>query len=70
MSIWTELLFLHGHIATPTALALIAPAAAHVAPAAAHVAADPAAPAGPAPPAAAATAEPYHHPLRTVGQLC
>jgi hypothetical protein len=67
MSIWTELLFLHGHIATPTALALIAPAAACVAPAAARVAADPAAPAGP--PAAAATAEPYHHPLRTVGQL-
>jgi hypothetical protein len=23
MSIWTDLLFLHGHIATPTALALV-----------------------------------------------
>jgi len=59
MSIWTELLFLHGHVATPTALALIAPAAV-------RGAADPTAR---PPQAAATTAEPYRHPLRAVGQL-
>lgn len=73
MSIWTELLFLHGHIATPAALALItqscaAGAARPAAPEAASTAA-PATAAAQAPRAAAATGEPIHHALRTVGQL-
>jgi hypothetical protein len=67
MSIWTDLLIRHGHIATPTALALIAPLR-------------PARPATPAartsepsrrPDAAAdyRPATPVPHPLRSVGQL-
>lgn len=59
MSIWIELLLLHGHVATPRALALIAPAAVRGA----------AEPAAPPAPAATATPEPYRHPLRAVGQL-
>ena len=63
MSIWTELLFLHGHIATPMALAQITQAGARVAaPAAAH-------PPITSAPATPATGEPYCHPLRAVGQL-
>jgi hypothetical protein len=73
MSIWTELLFLHGHIATPTALALItqACAAPPAAPEAARTpgTAAPATATAQAPRADAATGEPIHHPLRTVGQL-
>ncbi len=66
MSIWTDLLLLHGHAATPTALALLTQAGA-------CVAAGTAAPAtpteAPAPRAAATAGEPHRHPLRTVGQL-
>jgi hypothetical protein len=73
MSIWTELLFLHGHIATPRALALIAPAGPCAAATAATAAACPpstAAPATPAAPAApTAGGEPCWHPLRGAGQL-
>jgi hypothetical protein len=61
MSIWTELLFLHGHVATPAALALIVPAACDAATPRSPTATTPAA----SPPAGA----PRHHPLRTVGQL-
>ena len=57
MSIWTELLFLHGHVATPIGLALVAPVAPRGRPAA-----------GPARREAPA-AERAHHPLRSVGQL-
>jgi len=64
MSIWTELLFFHGHVATPAALALIAPVAA--CPAAARPAGSPPAPEATDPQAAGA---PIHHPLRTAGQL-
>jgi hypothetical protein len=67
MSIWTELLFLHGHIATPMALALIAPAGTCVAAPAAACTPRTAAPAPP-PPAAAGGAL-CDHPLRAVGQL-
>lgn len=57
MSIWTDLLFLHGHIATPTALALVLPI---------HPPAAPATPAATAPP----TGVRYPpHPLRETGQL-
>jgi hypothetical protein len=68
MSIWTELLFLHGHIATPMALALVAPAATCVAAPAAAGTPHTAAPAA-APPLAAAGGALCDHPLRAVGQL-
>jgi hypothetical protein len=68
MSIWTELLVFHGHVATPAALALIAPVAACAAAASPSAPPAPADPRAPGPPQAAA-GEPYHHPLRTVGQL-
>ncbi|HEY0478332.1 MAG TPA: hypothetical protein VGD37_12495 [Kofleriaceae bacterium] len=64
MSIWTDLLIRHGHIATPTALALIAPV---------PRAAPSAGPPQPSPrPAGDADNHPaghVPHPLRTVGQL-
>lgn len=74
MSIWTELLLFHGHVATPAALALFAPAGARpVAPPTADRAAAPAAPvtahaSHPARPTGS-TGEPSCHPLRAVGQL-
>ena len=66
MSIWTELLFLHGHVATPLALALVTAAGSC-----------PTAPAAPEPaaqrpepePAGCTAASPVHHPLRVAGQL-
>jgi len=67
MSIWTELLFLHGHIATPAALALVTRADACTAapgPVAHRT--------GPEAAAAAAAGDaggPVHHPLRVAGQL-
>ena len=78
MSIWTELLLFHGHVATPAALALFAPAgtrrhAGSASPADAGAAADRTPPetptAPPAPRAAGSAGEPHHHALRTVGQL-
>jgi hypothetical protein len=80
MSIWTDLLTFHGHVATPRALALLAspPAAAHAAPAAAPAlpTVAPAPPAGPPPPLAVppgpaidpATRD-APHALRTAHQL-
>jgi hypothetical protein len=69
MSIWTDLLVLHGHVTTPAALALLAPASG-------CIAGRPAAPAGSAAGAvdraaapAAQVSEPTCHPLRAVGQL-
>jgi hypothetical protein len=65
MSIWTELLFLHGHVATPVALALVTRADAGTA------APGPAAH-RPGPETAcddAAAGRPVHHPLRVAGQL-
>jgi len=78
MSIWTDLLLFHGHVATPAALALFAPAgtrrhADSASPADAGAAAGctppetPAAP--PAPQAPGSAGEPHHHALRAVGQL-
>jgi hypothetical protein len=73
MSIWTSLLFLHGHIATPRALAGIlesppAPRAADATP--------PDPPTIPLDASAAITADDatrrpgvVHHPLRAIGQL-
>ena len=71
MSIWTDLLIRHGHIATPTALALIAPLCPRPVAACLHE-----------PSHAAASARidasrdgddcpalPVPHPLRAVGQL-
>jgi len=65
MSIWTDLLFLHGHVATSTALALLAPTCA---------AATAVAPPGEAPAAEASSSSihpppPVHHALRTICQL-
>jgi hypothetical protein len=65
MSIWTDLLFLHGHVATSAALALLAPtctARAAVALSAEPAAAEASSPSIPQPP-------PVHHALRTVCQL-
>ena len=57
MSIWTDLLLFHGHVATPAALALFAPAGARAA--AGPAAAEPSTPAAPdaARPAAAPTVD-------------
>jgi hypothetical protein len=70
MSIWTELLLFHGHVATPAALALFAPAGARTAagPAAGRPS-DPPAPDTAHPAERPAAGEPPHHALRAVGQL-
>ena len=69
MSIWTELLLFHGHVATPAALALFAPG--RTRPATGPAAGQPTAPPAPdaARPTAPAASEPHHHALRAVGQL-
>jgi len=81
MSIWTDLLFLHGHIATPAALALVTSPRLQAAPPVAGPDQPP--PRAPIPatetvpviagaPARSAVSPPVmyvHHPLRTVGQL-
>jgi hypothetical protein len=66
MSIWTELLLFHGHVATPAALALFVPAGTCRA---TSPAADGNAPAVPEPPVPPPAGGPYHHALRAVGQL-
>jgi hypothetical protein len=66
MSIWTDLLFLHGHIATPAALALVTRTGACTAapgPAAHRPGPQPACDDD------GAASGPAHHPLRVAGQL-
>jgi hypothetical protein len=70
MSIWTSLLFLHGHIATPRALAFLESPAAP----APSAATPPDAPDAPQPRnagSASTVVRPMvvHHPLRVIGQL-
>jgi len=65
MSIWTDLLIRHGHIATPTALALITPLCPAVAVPAAAKTSEP----SQQPDAADRLVAPVPHPLRAVCQL-